>query len=285
MYFFDDEDEDTDIVDSKVPELHSSEPGTQDEDMINKSFPDFESGQNVEHQTLDNDNLSNLPEINDSLSTILLKHEDSEETPGEQTNPLEASVSISRLISEDGSVQSPPTVSELYQQILAGINYTRSQRAKGLTPLVCNQIVIPVSSRKQSRELQLLRKAQDDGLAQLIFSGPDSECYEIGTPPMKHDPINHGVDPQYVVSNKASRKRAGRNVKVKRKAVSKKGAVSKKVVVPKVGQGTRETRRTGMKQNLRWSKDMQGVFEKVVSDEESDENGEMSGEESEDFDE
>jgi hypothetical protein len=90
-------------------------------------------------------------------------------------------------------------------RIRNSIAYTRSCYAQGTTPTACSHFRIHVA--RDSKVLNLVRNAEEKGLATFIFGSPEVECYSMGIPPQPR--YLHEPDSAWFASSSRAEIRAG----------------------------------------------------------------------------
>jgi hypothetical protein len=93
---------------------------------------------------------------------------------------------------------------EIIERILSAIDYSKAK--KKARQSVKQTTRFTLSKDTDRLALNLLREATNNGLAKLIFTTPEEECYEIAAP---DQPQHMGLDPQWWEGKSAAEIRAG----------------------------------------------------------------------------
>ncbi|KAF2468688.1 uncharacterized protein BDR25DRAFT_357045 [Lindgomyces ingoldianus] len=159
----------------------------------------------------------------ENYSNTLSSPSDSEQNASDEPKPIQPhnsnwphELNALEIIQNYESSESPPPRSEhnpvdpLVKRIQEAIEYTRGMLAVGQSILVHHQLTIPVNSvaDHEAEAFDLLRQAHKAGLADLIYTNFEAECYKIGA--ARKDTVGYGlIDPLWWIGKSAAEIKAG----------------------------------------------------------------------------
>jgi hypothetical protein len=93
---------------------------------------------------------------------------------------------------------------EIIERILSAIDFSKAKKKAGQSVKQTTRFTLSKDTDRSA--FNLLREATNNGLAKLIFTNPEEECYEIAAP---DQPQHKGLDPQWWEGKSAAEIRAG----------------------------------------------------------------------------